>query len=161
MFLPLHLHYTLYRTTPPTHLQGRIGLLSSSSTTHQRQSFALSTCPLSSYARDSPNHASELSHPEPSLVSVLRSMYPLSRAARRLSSADEGSVWRAAGLPLDGSFGCCVVIGSCNGVDVDKGTEVIVDDGVVVSNEGRAGSETIFCSYVSKSRLEMPTIASG
>lgn len=80
---------TIYNVNPPaaTSRQALIGSFSSNSTTHQRACFALLTCLLSSCALASVNHASELSHPVPNLVRLDSSIYALSLAARRLSSA--------------------------------------------------------------------------
>ena len=71
-----------YNTYPlPRFLQCRIGRVSSSSMQYQRIFFALSISPPSSCALARANHASELSHPVPSLVKILSRPYARSLAA--------------------------------------------------------------------------------
>ena len=59
--LPQPPNAATHNTNPPsaTHRQSLTGCVSSSSTHHHSTSFAFSTCPLSSYALASANHASE------------------------------------------------------------------------------------------------------
>jgi hypothetical protein len=102
-----------YNVKPPAliSLQGRIGLFSSSSTTHHSAFFALSIWPLNSCARASVYHASESSLPLPSLVSVLRSMYARSLLASLFTSVGVGS--RLLDLGSSGLGGSAVEGGSC------------------------------------------------
>jgi len=76
---------------PQTSPHPLTGLESSNSTTHHKACLALPTSPLNSCALAKANHPSESSHPAPNFVKLASSIYALSLAARRFSSAGVGS----------------------------------------------------------------------